>query len=102
MYQQVVQLGLEGIVAKRAASAYVSARSKDWFKIPAKKNDDFVVVGWSDPKGARVGLGSLHVAQWVDGKLYYSGGVGTGFDDATLKELYKTLKPLELEGPPPE
>ena len=107
MYAQVGAMGLEGIVAKRATSAYTGGRSRDWYKIPALRSDDFVVVGWTEPKGTRGSFGALHLAQFVDGELTYAGSVGTGFTDAELTELHTELKDLEaashaeLAGPVP-
>ena len=108
MYEQVGALGLEGIVAKKAAGPYTGGRSKDWFKIPAHRTDDFVVVGWTDPKGTRGGFGALQLAQWVDGTLTYAGSVGTGFSEAKLGEvkaaldLLPSLKKPELAGEVPK
>jgi len=64
LYEQVVKLGLEGIMAKKADSPYRSGRSGDWLKIRADRIDDFVVVGFSKPKGSRGGFGSLHVGAY--------------------------------------
>src|SRR5205809_2905702 len=64
VYEQVVKLGLEGIMAKKADSPYRTGRSGDWLKIRADRIDDFVVVGFSKPKGTRGGFGSLHVGAY--------------------------------------
>ena len=64
VWDQAVRLGIEGIVAKKAASRYVAGRSDSWVKIRTVRSDDFVVVGWTEPKGSRTGLGALHLAQW--------------------------------------
>ncbi len=96
MYGQVCTMGLEGVVAKKADGPYRGGRSRDWIKIRALVTDDFVIVGWTEPKGSRAGFGALHLAQYgEDGELAYVGSVGTGFDDALLRELYEGL--LELE-----
>ena len=63
MYEQVTAMRLEGIVAKKADSLYRSGRSTSWYKIRAVRTDDFVVVGYTDPKGGRSGFGALHLAQ---------------------------------------
>ncbi|HEV8264935.1 MAG TPA: DNA ligase D [Gemmatimonadales bacterium] len=108
LYEQVVQLGLEGIMAKKADSAYRGGRSANWLKIRADRTDDFVVVGYSKPKGSRGGFGALHVAGYAGGKLTYIGRVGSGFDAAQLKEVSAQLEgsvrpttPCEA-GPVPE
>ena len=102
LYEQVVQLGLEGIVAKKEDSPYRDGRSGDWLKIRADRVDDFVVVGYSKPKGSRDGFGSLHVGAYKDGKLIYCGRAGSGFSGAQLKEVSAMLEPLVRPTPPCE
>jgi bifunctional non-homologous end joining protein LigD len=87
LYAQVTSMGLEGIVAKKADSPYRSRRSAEWLKIRADRTDDFVVVGFTRPKGSRSGFGALHVAQYEDGTLTYTGRVGSGFDAKQLDEV---------------
>ena len=101
MFKQVTDMRLEGIVAKRADSPYRSGRSTNWYKIRTVESDDFVVVGYTDPKGGRPGFGALHLAQYVDGELTYSGSVGTGFNDALLDEILAVLQSLDGEPGPP-
>ncbi len=85
---------LEGIVSKRASSAYHAGRSSDWLKIKRLESDEFAVVGYTHPKGSRTGFGSLLLAR-PDPKLaggwIYAGRVGSGFTDLQLRELSKTL-----------
>ena len=98
MYEQVTGMRLEGIVAKRADSPYRSGRSTSWYKIRAVRTDDFVVVGYTDPKGGRPGFGALHLAQYADGdggELVYAGSVGTGFSDDMLDDIMESLRGLE-------
>lgn len=94
MYEAVRALGLEGIMAKRADSAYVSRRSDDWLKMRVEHVGTFAVVGFTAPEGARTGFGALHLAASNDGALAYAGRVGTGFDDATLKRIHADLLAL--------
>ncbi|WP_440976846.1 DNA ligase D [Pseudoxanthomonas winnipegensis] len=89
--------GLEGIVSKRADAPYVGQRSGTWIKTKHEQSDEFAIVGYTPPKGARTGFGSLLLARLKDGALQYVGRVGTGFDDATLTALLKTLKPLHTD-----
>lgn len=100
LYEKVVQLGLEGIVAKKADSIYRGGRSADWLKIRADRTDDFVVVGFSRPKGSRGGFGALHVGAYKDGRLVYCGRAGSGFTAAQLKEVSATLERLVRPTPP--
>jgi bifunctional non-homologous end joining protein LigD len=106
LYEHVVRLGLEGIVAKKADSAYRGGRSANWLKIRADRTDDFVVVGYSQPKGSRGGFGALHLAGYEDGKLVYAGRVGSGFTAKQLEEVSAQLEGAvrdtpPFEGPPP-
>ena len=100
LYEQVVNLGLEGIVAKKADSPYRNGRSSDWLKIRADRIDDFVVVGFSKPKGSRGGFGSLHVGAYKDGRLIYCGRAGSGFSGNELSEIRATLQGLVRKTPP--
>src|SRR3989442_2179034 len=87
LYEQVVKMGLEGIVAKKADSPYRAGRSPNWLKIRADRADDFVVVGFTRPKGSRSGFGALDLGAYENGKLVYAGRVGSGFTAAQLKEV---------------
>ncbi|CUJ83082.1 Putative DNA ligase-like protein Rv0938/MT0965 [Achromobacter sp. 2789STDY5608615] len=90
------RMGLEGIIAKRLSSPYVSRRSDNWIKLKCARRQEFVVVGYTDPQGARVGLGALLLAYHDEaGRLVYAGKVGTGFDDAGLAALRERLQALE-------
>ncbi|HEY8794593.1 MAG TPA: DNA ligase D, partial [Gemmatimonadaceae bacterium] len=97
--EQVTAMGLEGIVAKKSASPYRNGRSGDWLKIKAERTGDFVIVGFTKPKGSRSHLGALQLADWVNGTLVYAGRVGTGFNDGLLKELHGLLDPIVRADP---
>jgi bifunctional non-homologous end joining protein LigD len=97
--KQVTAMGLEGIVAKKSTSRYRGGRSGDWLKIKAEPTGDFVIVGFTKPKGNRAHLGALQLADWVNGTLVYAGRVGTGFNDELLKELHKRLDPIVRKDP---
>jgi bifunctional non-homologous end joining protein LigD len=88
------EAGFEGIVSKRVDAPYVNARSPSWVKVKHENTDEFLVVGYTDPKGARSGFGSLLMATPDKGGLRYVGRVGTGFDDAGLAALHRQLKAL--------
>lgn len=86
------QLGLEGVMAKRKDSTYRSARSEDWIKLKCSHRQEFVIGGWTDPKGTRTGLGSLLLGVHDDqGALLYAGNVGTGFNKENLAEITAKL-----------
>ncbi|MEO6500682.1 MAG: non-homologous end-joining DNA ligase [Jatrophihabitantaceae bacterium] len=107
------QLGLEGVVAKRLASAYrPGRRSPDWRKIKNLRTQEVVVLGWQPGNGRRAGtIGSILVGVPGEGEsaaagLRYAGKVGTGFTDAALDALHRQLRPLArptpaLTAPPP-
>lgn len=86
------RVGLEGVIGKRKSSVYASRRSADWIKLKCTQRQEFVIGGYTEPQGSRTGIGSLllgvHDAQ---GKLHYSGNVGTGFDSKTLNSLKQKL-----------
>jgi bifunctional non-homologous end joining protein LigD len=93
-YQQVQAMRLEGIVGKRVDSPYRPIRSEDWIKVRVEHTDDFAVVGYSAPKGARVGLGALHLACRVGERWRYAGKVGSGFSERQLDQLRAELDAL--------
>lgn len=99
LMEQVVGMGLEGIVAKKAEAKYVGGRGPNWLKIRADRTGDFAVIGFTPPKGSRTGFGALHLGDYVDGKLVYAGRAGSGFNDKLMKDLYAQLKPTERETP---
>ncbi len=91
LFAQVRAIGLEGVVGKRARSSYVAGRSTEWLKVRTEQTADFAIVGYTEPEGARIGFGALHLAAWQGAGLVYVGRVGTGFDDATLVALRRML-----------
>jgi bifunctional non-homologous end joining protein LigD len=95
------RLGLEGVIGKRRDSRYVTRRSPDWIKLKCQQRQEFVIGGYTDPQGARTGIGSLILGYYdKDGVLQYAGNVGTGFNDATLRELSKKLAAIETDENP--
>ena len=87
--------GLEGIIGKRAGSRYVTGRSKDWIKLKCGHRQEFVIGGFTEPDGSRIGIGALLVGVYDDaGVLHYAGKVGTGFSGETLTKLRGQLDPL--------
>lgn len=100
MLRRACARGAEGIVAKRADSPYVSARSGDWVKIKCVNQQEFVIGGFTPPRGARERLGALLVGYYDGDELRYAGKVGTGYDRKTLEILHSRLSPLERQTPP--
>ena len=99
-YHEACARGWEGVIAKRADSAYVQHRSTDWLKFKCVNRQEFVIGGYTEPHGSRVGFGALLVGYYEDGNLRYAGKVGTGYDTRTLIELGKQLRALETADPP--
>ena len=97
--REACEKGWEGLIAKRADGAYVHGRSRGWLKFKCVNRQEFVVAGWTDPQGERVGLGALLVGYHEDGALRYAGKVGTGYDDDTLRRLSARLEGLERDDP---
>lgn len=91
--------GMEGIISKRVQSTYVDGRSDQWLKVKAADTKDFVVVGYTPPRGSRKGLGSLMLGQYKDRTLVYAGRVGSGMDNDLLLDLTKQLRGLEIVDP---
>jgi bifunctional non-homologous end joining protein LigD len=90
------RLGLEGVIGKRKNSAYVLRRSSDWVKLKCGQRQEFVIGGYTDPRGARTGIGSLLLGVHDKaGKLTYAGNVGTGFNEQVLRDLREKLEALE-------
>ena len=94
LFDRASEMGLEGIVSKRASAPYQPGRSATWSKTKALMVGDFVIAGFTISAAAE-GLASLALGEWVDGELQYRGKVGTGFDAATLTRLLSRLEPLQ-------
>jgi DNA ligase D-like protein (predicted ligase) len=100
-FEQACRDGWEGIVAKRADAPYRGGRGRDWLKFKCENAQEFVVGGFTDPRGSRSGFGALLLGYHEpDGGLAYAGKVGTGFDTLTLRALRQSLSALERPSPP--
>lgn len=101
MLDAACRMKLEGVIGKRADSSYVSARSNTWIKLKCTLRQEFVVAGFTDPKGIRAGIGSLLLGVHDSGgRLRYAGNVGTGFDTRMLGDLRKQLDALRADASP--
>ena len=92
--------GDEGVIAKLADARYEGRRSPNWLKFKCSRDQEFVIVGYTAPKGSRVGLGALLLGYHDGGELAYAGKVGTGFDTATLRSLHERLSRIERDTSP--
>jgi DNA ligase D-like protein (predicted ligase) len=99
-FAQACGAGWEGLIAKRAQAPYVAGRSRDWLKLKCAWEQEFVIGGYTDPAGVRTDFGALLVGYYDDGRLRYAGKVGTGYNQATLRDLGARLRELETPGSP--
>ncbi|WP_313167419.1 DNA ligase D [Massilia oculi] len=95
------KIGLEGVIGKRRDARYVSRRSPDWIKLKCGLRQEFVIGGFTDPKGSRTGIGSLLLGTYDDeGVLRYAGNVGSGFNHSSLASIAKRLEKLRSDESP--
>ena len=92
--------GWEGVIAKRRGTPYEHRRSRHWLKMKCEASQEFVVGGFTDPQGARVGLGALLVGYYDGQDLVFAGKVGTGLDTAGLLHLRARLDRTIVPVPP--
>ena len=99
-WERACDEGWEGVIAKRRDSQYEHRRSKNWLKMKCEAAQEFVVGGFTDPQGARVGLGALLVGYYEEEAFVFAGKVGTGFDTKLLTDLRAKFDELEIPKPP--
>ena len=99
-WEQARVEGWEGVIAKRVDSVYEQKRSKHWLKMKCELSQDFIVGGFTDPLGKRVGLGALLVGYMEGNDFVFAGKVGTGFDTELLTNLRMRLNALEVDSSP--
>lgn len=101
--REACALGAEGIVSKRADAPYrAGARHSDWQKSKCSKRQEFVVGGFTDPSGSRVGVGSMLIGYYENGHLRFAGKVGTGrgWSASFGRDLRRKLESIEIDDPP--
>jgi bifunctional non-homologous end joining protein LigD len=99
-WERAQREGWEGVIAKRRDSIYEHRRSKQWLKMKCELAKDFVVGGFTDPQGKRVGLGALLVGHYEGDDFCFAGKIGTGFDTKLLLELRARLDQSEIPKTP--
>ena len=100
-YRQACGLGLEGIICKRGDARYVHKRNNDWLKVKCLLRQEFVIGGWTEPRGSRSHFGALLLGVHnPKGDLVYAGKVGTGFDQSRLRDVFARLQKLERDDSP--
>jgi len=102
LFDAIKAQGMEGIMCKKNGSKYeLGQRSKSWLKIKVRSTDEALIIGYTKGKGDRSALfGSLHLAKMEEDKMVYYGKVGTGFDQAKIKELLELLKEVKTTKKP--
>ncbi len=99
-WERAEREGWEGVIAKRRDSQYEHRRSRNWLKMKCELSQNFIVGGFTDPQGKRVGLGALLVGHYEGEDLVFAGKIGTGFDTKLLLDLRARLDQLEIPKAP--
>jgi bifunctional non-homologous end joining protein LigD len=99
-WERACSEGWEGVIAKRRDSVYEHRRSPHWLKMKCEASQELVVGGFTDPQGARVGLGALLVGYFEGDDFVFAGKIGTGFNTKMLLELRARLDTLEIPSSP--
>ena len=100
LFAAAVREGLEGIIGKRADGGYPEGRTNSWLKFKGVREIDGVIGGWTAPRGSREFFGALLVGLYDGEELKFVGGVGTGFDRETERDIFKKLEALETKRSP--
>jgi bifunctional non-homologous end joining protein LigD len=99
LFAKACKAGLEGIISKQADAPYVAGRGKSWLKIKCSLRQEFIIVGFSDPRKGERALGALYLGYQKNGALQYAGKVGTGFTMKSAQELTDRLTKISTEKP---
>src|SRR3984893_1318762 len=98
LFQLTKEKGMEGIIAKRKERIYrPGKRTSDWLKIKARLQQEFVVGGFTAPKGSRKHLGAVVLGAYTNGELRHYGYAGSGFSEKGLKDAVEKMKPLFID-----
>ena len=101
LYAKATEAGLEGVIGKDASSPYqMGTRNRSWLKVKARTRQEFVIGGYTAPRGEAMAFGALLVGVYEGKDLVFSGRVGTGFDEAERKRIKERLAPLAQPGSP--
>jgi len=99
LFQQACKNGLEGIISKNAQGIYLAGERRNWVKSKCRARQEFVICGYTAPKGALPAFGALVLASWENNKWIPRGKVGTGFTEDTRKELLKKFQSYVVKKP---
>jgi bifunctional non-homologous end joining protein LigD len=100
LLQQACDMGLEGIVSKRADAPYRSGRGYDWVKTKCSDRQEFVIAGFVPSTADARAVGALVLGTYESGKLRYAGRTGTGFTHTFARDLYRKLNAIERKSSP--
>lgn len=98
--EEACEKGWEGIIAKNAKKAYINGRTSHWLKFKCANRQEFIIGGFTDPKGERIGFGALLIGFYEDDQLKYAGMVGTGYSDEQLEDMRGKMDELEQDESP--
>jgi bifunctional non-homologous end joining protein LigD len=93
-FEAAAEERLEGVVAKRIESRYRPGRSDEWIKVKCQRRQEFIIGGYTAPRGSRGNFGALHLGLFRDNQLVYVSKVGSGFDEKSLQSVWSRLQPL--------
>ncbi|MBA3661850.1 MAG: DNA ligase D [Gammaproteobacteria bacterium] len=92
IFEKACALQLEGIISKNKDSIYKQVRTENWLKTKCIKRQEFIIAGYTQPRGKRSHFGALLLGTYnKQGELIYNGNVGTGFTESSLKEINTLL-----------
>ncbi len=100
VFDEACRAGIEGVISKQRTAPVQPGRSRTWLKTKCVLRQEFVIGGFTDPEGARTGIGALLVGYYDDGRLAWAGKVGTGFTDKSARDLRRQLARLEQPASP--
>ncbi len=94
LFSKACEIGLEGIISKRANDPYRAGRQQSWLKIKCSRRQEFIILGFSKARSGDRALGALYLGYWKENKLRYAGKVGTGFSMQSAADLTAQFAPL--------
>lgn len=99
MLAKACGMGLEGIVSKQAEAPYLTGRQRSWLKSKCGQRQEFIIIGYSDPRKGERALGALYLGYRGNGKINYAGKVGTGFSMKSARSLVDGLESISAKEP---
>src|SRR5690606_16321745 len=98
-YEQAIEMGMEGVIAKKADSPYmIGSRTENWLKIKSIESQEAIICGYTSSEGHV--FGSLILGWYKDDQLIYIGNCGSGFNDVLQRELLQLFEPYIVSKSP--